>query len=60
MTPHPQSRAALLLLNEQLRQEALSRARALRELPLKREFERVRLKHQVRKFDKSPFRSLDA
>jgi len=37
--PHPNSRASLLALQDNLRREALSRARALRDLPLKKEFE---------------------
>lgn len=41
MLPHPQSRQSLLRLNEQLRQQALSRARALANLDDKREFERL-------------------
>lgn len=35
MTPHPQSRASLLALNEQLRREAYSRARVYEEMPEK-------------------------
>lgn len=43
--PHPQSRASLLALRENLRQEALSRKRAMADIAEKREFERLRLAH---------------
>lgn len=46
--PHPQSVAALIVLNENLRKEQLSRKRALEHLPDKMEFERQWQRHQER------------
>jgi hypothetical protein len=47
--PHTQSRASLLALQENLRQEAMSRKRALADLDLKKEFEALRRRHEERK-----------
>lgn len=48
MTPHPQSRASLLALQDNLRREELSRARVMALIPLKCEFLDLQFAHRLR------------
>lgn len=46
--PHPNSRAALLALNDRLRRESFARARVMEFIPLKREFSALQKAHENR------------
>lgn len=49
MTAHPQSRAALLQLNDRLRRESFARERVMALIPLKREYAEIQMRHKRRK-----------